>query len=104
MDHLKPLNIFLKQEVDRMQRVITTVRNTLRDLKLAIEGTIIMSENLKDALDNMFDARVPKFWAKVWNHILGLPNKMYSNLQHTTTNIHNAVYTQLNCPMLFCPA
>ena len=48
-----------------MQRVITTVRNTLRDLKLAIEGTIIMSENLKDALDNMFDARVPKFWAKV---------------------------------------
>ena len=65
MDHLKPLNIFLKQEVDRMQRVITTVRNTLRDLKLAIEGTIIMSENLKDALDNMFDARVPKFWAKV---------------------------------------
>lgn len=65
MDHLKPLNIFLKQEVDRMQRVITTVRNTLRDLKLAIEGTIIMSENLKDALDNMFDARVPTFWAKV---------------------------------------
>ena len=89
MDHLKPLNIFLKQEVDRMQRVITTVRNTLRDLKLAIEGTIIMSENLKDALDNMFDARVPKFWAKVWNNILSLPNKMYSNLQHTTTNSFN---------------
>ena len=89
MDHLKPLNIFLKQEVDRMQRVITTVRNTLRDLKLAIEGTIIMSENLKDALDNMFDARVPKFWAKVWNNIIGLPNKMYSNLQHTTTNSFN---------------
>lgn len=72
MDHLKPLNIFLKQEVDRMQRVITTVRNTLRDLKLAIDGTIIMSENLKDALDNMFDARVPNFWKKVgelcWNY------------------------------------
>ena len=72
MDHLKPLNIFLKQEVDRMQRVITTVRNTLRDLKLAIEGTIIMSENLKDALDNMFDARVPKFWAKVWKQYFRL--------------------------------
>ena len=65
MDHLKPLNIFLKQEVDRMQRVITTVRSTLRDLKLAIEGTIIMSEHLKDALDKMFDARVPNFWKKV---------------------------------------
>jgi dynein heavy chain len=42
--NLHPLNIFLKQEIDRMQRVISTVRVTLTDLKLAIDGTIIMSE------------------------------------------------------------
>lgn len=42
--NLHPLNIFLKQEIDRMQRVIFTVRITLTDLKLAIDGTIIMSE------------------------------------------------------------
>jgi len=41
------------------------VRNTLVDLKLAIDGTIIMSENLKDALDNIYDARVPALWKKV---------------------------------------
>ncbi|GFO08987.1 dynein heavy chain 8, axonemal-like [Plakobranchus ocellatus] len=64
MGHLQPLNIFLKQEIDRMQRVITIVRVTLHDLKLAIDGTIIMSENLRDALDNLFDARVPKRWVK----------------------------------------
>jgi dynein heavy chain len=63
-DALQPLNIFLKQEVDRMQKVISTVRSTLKDLKLAIDGTIIMNENLRDALDNMFDARVPAFWRK----------------------------------------
>ena len=65
MGALKPLNIFLKQEVDRMQKVLTVVRTTLVDLKLAIEGTIIMSENLKDALDNIFDARIPNIWKKV---------------------------------------
>ena len=65
MGQLHPLNIFLRQEIDRMQRVITLVRVTLMDLKLAIDGTIIMSENLRDALDNMFDARVPNNWRKV---------------------------------------
>ncbi|XP_023932721.1 dynein heavy chain 5, axonemal [Lingula anatina] len=65
MGQLQPLNIFLRQEIDRMQRVISVVRTTLVDLKLAIDGTIIMSENLRDALDNMFDARVPNFWKKI---------------------------------------
>ena len=48
-----------------MQRVIAVVRSTLKDLKLAIDGTIIMSENLRDALDNMYDARIPNAWLKV---------------------------------------
>lgn len=44
MGHLNPLNIFLKQEIDRFQKVISLVRDTLKDLILAIEGTIIMNE------------------------------------------------------------
>ena len=65
MGAFQPLNIFLRQELDRMQKVITIVRQTLNDLLLAIDGTIIMSENLRDALDNIYDARVPSFWRKV---------------------------------------
>ncbi|KAJ7340954.1 hypothetical protein JRQ81_004241, partial [Phrynocephalus forsythii] len=65
MGHLNSMNIFLRQEIDRMQRVIKLVRNSLNDLKLAIEGTIIMSENLRDALDNMYDARIPQLWKRV---------------------------------------
>ena len=44
MGHLQPLNIFLRQEIDRMERVIVSVRSALIDLKLAIDGTIIMNE------------------------------------------------------------
>ncbi|KAI3374766.1 hypothetical protein L3Q82_021323, partial [Scortum barcoo] len=65
MGELNPMNIFLRQEVDRMQRIISVLRTSLTDLKLAIDGTIIMSENLRDALDNIFDARVPNLWRKI---------------------------------------
>lgn len=44
MGLLNPLNIFLRQEIDRMQKVLVIVRQMLKDLLLAIEGTIIMSE------------------------------------------------------------
>ncbi|CAN8203477.1 unnamed protein product [Coccothraustes coccothraustes] len=68
MGALNSMNIFLRQEIDRMQRVITVVRTSLNDLKLAIDGTIVMSEaskNLRDALDNMYDARIPQVWRRV---------------------------------------
>ena len=70
MGALQPMNIFLRQEIDRMQKVISSVRSTLNDLKLAIDGTIIMSETLRDALDSMYDARIPKVWAKVFIYLI----------------------------------
>jgi dynein heavy chain len=65
MGALSSMNIFLRQEIDRMQKVISTVRRTLNDLKLAIDGTIIMNETLRDALDSMYDAKIPAVWQKV---------------------------------------
>jgi dynein heavy chain len=88
MGHTQPMNIFLKQEIDRIQIVIELVRSMLGDLLLAIEGVIIMcevifssnlpifanwrsrnrlipsanSQELRDALDNIYDARIPKIW------------------------------------------
>lgn len=65
MGALLPMNIFLRQEIDRIQKVIKEVKSTLSDLKLAIDGTIVMSHNLRESLDAMYDARIPEKWLKV---------------------------------------
>jgi len=41
------------------------VRTTLKNLILAIDGTIIMSETLRNALDCMYDARIPAAWLNI---------------------------------------
>lgn len=41
------------------------MRKVLVDLKLAIEGTIIMSPHLLQAMDAMYDARVPEAWKAI---------------------------------------
>jgi len=61
----KPLNIVLRQEIDRIDKVIKLVKRTLEDLKLAVAGTIIMGEHLVECLNSLFDARPPPRWMKI---------------------------------------
>ena len=68
MGGAQPMNIFLKQEISRIQKVLTLVKKTLGNLKLALEGTIVMNDELKSTLDQMFDARVPTKWLKISWH------------------------------------
>lgn len=57
-----PLNIFLFQEIQRMQIIIGLVRKTLSDTIYAIDGQIIMTPNILDAINAIADARVPSVW------------------------------------------
>merc|ERR1719201_169443 len=59
-----PLNIFLYQEIQRVQDVISMVRRTLTDLRLAIKGEVVMTEELVNAISSIFDARPPKNWVE----------------------------------------
>jgi len=60
-----PLSIFAGQEIDRLKVTIRVIRQTCVDLKLAVDGTIIMSPTLQDALDFLYDGRVPPSWTAV---------------------------------------
>jgi len=45
-----------------MDMIITLVRSTLNNVVLAIEGQIIMTPSLVGAINQIFDAKVPKNW------------------------------------------
>jgi dynein heavy chain len=59
-----PLNIFLYQEIQRFQAVLLLVTNMLKQLRLAINGEVVMTEQLQNCLDDMFDAKPPGSWLR----------------------------------------
>eukprot|EP00931_Biecheleriopsis_adriatica_P081370 TRINITY_DN5469_c0_g1_i3.p1 TRINITY_DN5469_c0_g1~~TRINITY_DN5469_c0_g1_i3.p1 ORF type:complete len:4660 (-),score=1275.41 TRINITY_DN5469_c0_g1_i3:88-14067(-) len=57
-----PLNIFLFQELQRLQNIVSIVRSNLQNLSMAIDGTVVMTVDLLEDLNSVFDGRVPKRW------------------------------------------
>jgi len=57
-----PLNIFLFQEIQRLQSVLAKVKFMLKQLRLAINGEVVMTEELQQCIDSIFDAKAPKDW------------------------------------------
>jgi len=57
-----PLNVFLFQEIQRFQMILDIVRTTMVDMVLAIEGTIIMTAEIVESINAIYDFRVPKKW------------------------------------------
>jgi len=57
-----PLNIFLFQELQRLQHIVALVAENLQSLVMAIDGTVVMTADLLEDLNSVFDGRVPRRW------------------------------------------
>ena len=82
-----PLNVHLRQELDRLNIVIKLTSSTLKNLRLAIAGTIALSGGLIDSMDALFNARIPQDWLKKSGEASTLGNWFLGLLQR---------YDQLN--------
>jgi len=58
----QPLNIFLYQEVQRLQAAIDKVSKTLSIVMQAIRGEVVVTGEIMDSINAVYDARVPKLW------------------------------------------
>jgi dynein heavy chain len=57
-----PLNVFLFQEIQRIQNILALVRKTLTDIVDAIDGQVVLTPVILEAIDSIYDAKVPQFW------------------------------------------
>jgi dynein heavy chain len=59
------LTTFLLQEIYRFNRLLKIIKSTLEDLKKAINGFILLSDELDSMFYDLLLNKVPKNWQKV---------------------------------------
>lgn len=59
------MNTVLQQELLRFNNLLNVVKNSMRNLSKAIDGLVVMSADLENVFNSMFDNLVPEVWAKV---------------------------------------
>lgn len=59
------------QEIFRFNRLLEVIRSTLADVVKAVQGLIVMSEELEEVYNSMIVGKVPNTWA----------NKSYPSLK-----------------------
>lgn len=57
-----PLQTFLRQEIEMFNKVIVRVRSTLENVLAAIKGEVVLTTELQQAMDAIFNAAVPRSW------------------------------------------
>ena len=58
------MNTVLAQEILRFNRLLIVIRSSLVDIGRAIIGEIVMSEDLENVTNALFDNKVPSMWMK----------------------------------------
>jgi len=61
-----PLNVVLLQEIERYNALLKIMKVSLVDLEKGIQGLVLMSSDLEETFQCIFEARVPPMWEKTY--------------------------------------
>lgn len=59
------LGVFVGQEIDRFNKLLSVMKSTLVNLDKAIQGTVVMSMELEMMFNDFLNNKVPGMWVKV---------------------------------------
>jgi len=59
----EPMKTVLYQEVERYNKLLKVLHSMLEDLKLAVQGLIIVTPDLEEVMESMLEFKVPRQWS-----------------------------------------
>jgi dynein heavy chain len=59
---MTPMIMFLAQEVRRFQNIHVIIAKAIQEITLAIDGQILMTPEIEDAIQSLYNGRVPHSW------------------------------------------
>lgn len=62
VSYKESMNTVLTQELQRFNGLIKIVRSSLKDIKLAMLGKIVMNASLEAASKSLFNGKIPDLW------------------------------------------
>ncbi|EPY29498.1 dynein heavy chain [Strigomonas culicis] len=65
IDYAQSMNTVLLQEAIRYNRLLAVARRTLQDVQDAIDGKVVMSSELEQVFNDIFDGKVPEMWKRL---------------------------------------
>ena len=71
---MSPLNVVLLQEMKRYNTLLTSIRQSMSELERGIKGVVMMSPQLEEMFQCIFEGRVPPAWGKAYYSLKSLAN------------------------------
>lgn len=62
---MNSLGVFIGQEIDRFNKLLSVMKSSLINLDKAIQGTVVMSMELENMYNDFLNNKVPLMWVKV---------------------------------------
>jgi dynein heavy chain len=73
-ENLTPYLVVMLQECEKMNGLLTTIRKSLGDLQLGLQGALNISEAMDKMMTSMFLDQIPAMWEKqAWRTLKTLP-------------------------------
>ncbi|KAL0267127.1 UNVERIFIED_CONTAM: hypothetical protein PYX00_009482 [Menopon gallinae] len=67
--HKAPLDVVLLQEIQRYNKLLNKIKESLAELQKGIQGLVLMSPELEDIFICIYEGRVPSVWLKDYHSL-----------------------------------